>query len=301
MGKDGGVATCPTQFFTLNGSVQFSFFCTAAQGGAGKGKPPRKAAISAAAARRAAPQAIVARGLGNCRAFGVRRAHPEEAQQADMSNSDSFINEVTEELRRDRMFALMRRYGWIAILLILGVVGGAAWNEWQKAQRTASAQSFGDAIVAALEQGDSAATRDALGTIPATAEQTVILRLITAAEAEQSGETTAALATLAVIENDSAASDSYRQLAALKRVILAGGEMPAEERAQILGGLSQPGQAFRPLALEQLALLRLDQGESGAALAILRDLLDEPDVTSGLRQRVTQLIVALGGDAAAEG
>jgi len=92
--------------------------------------------------------------------------------------------------------------------------------------------------------------------------------------------------------------DSYRQLAALKRVIVAGAEMPADERIQILGGLSQPGRAFRPLALEQTALLRLDQGEPAAALTILRDLLDEPDVTAGLRQRVTQLIVALGGDVA---
>jgi hypothetical protein len=225
--------------------------------------------------------------------------HPTQAQIIHMSNSDSFIDEVTEELRRDRMFSLMRRYGWIAVLLILGVVGGAAWVEWQKAQRAASAQAFGDAVISALEQGDSAATQEALGVIPATPEQLVVLRMLAAAESEQAGNTPAALAALAAIENDAGVPDSYRQLAALKRVIVAGAEMPAAERAQLLGGLSQPGQAFRPLALEQLALLRLDEGDPEAALTILRDLLEEPDVTSGLRQRATQLIVALGGDDAA--
>lgn len=218
-----------------------------------------------------------------------------------MSNPDSFINEVTEELRRDRLFALMRRYGWILVLLIVGVVGGAAWNEWRKASETASAQAFGDAIVAALEVDGDGARAAALREIPATPAQAVILRLVLAAEAEQAGDTAAALSTLATIENDPAAGDSYRQLAALKRVMIAGADMPEAERAQILGGLSQPGQAFRPLALEQLALLRLDQGERAAALAILRDLLDEPDVTAGLRQRATQLIVALGGEGAAAG
>lgn len=213
-----------------------------------------------------------------------------------MSNSDSFIDEVTEDLRRDRLFGLFRRYGWILILLILGVVGGAAWNEWQKARATASAQAFGDAVVAALEQEEPGARQDALGVVPATPEQSVVLRMIAAAEAEQAGDIAAALSTLADIEADPAVSDSYRQLAALKRVIIAGADLPAEERAQILGGLSQPGRAFRPLALEQLALLRLDQGEPEAALGILRDLLDEPGVTAGLRQRATQLIVALGGD-----
>jgi hypothetical protein len=217
-----------------------------------------------------------------------------------MSSSDSFIDEVTEELRRDRLFGLFRRYGWILILLILGIVGGAAWNEWQKARSTASAQAFGDGVVAALEQDDPAARQAALGTMPATPEQAVVLRMIAAAEAEQAGETAAALSALAAIEADPAVGESYRQLAALKRVIVAGADMPANERAQILDGLSQPGRAFRPLALEQLALLRLDQGEPAAAVDILQDLLDEPDVTAGLRQRATQLIVALGGDPAAE-
>ncbi len=218
-----------------------------------------------------------------------------------MSNSDSFINEVTEELRRDRLFALMRRYGWIAVVLILGIVGGAIWFEWQRSERTAAAQNFGDSIVAALEMAEDDATRDALAGIEPGPEQAVILRLLIAAEAAQAGQTDAALSSLAAIENDTASGDAYRQLAALKRVIISGPDMAADERAQILGGLSQPGQAFRPLALEQLALLRIDEGEPGAALAILRDLLDEPDVTSGLRQRVTQLIVALGGEDEATG
>ena len=51
-----------------------------------------------------------------------------------MSDSDSFIDEVTEEVRRDRLFGYFRRYGWIAAVVIVVVVGGAAWNEYQKAQ-----------------------------------------------------------------------------------------------------------------------------------------------------------------------
>ena len=68
-----------------------------------------------------------------------------------MSQSESFIEEVTEEVRRDRMFGLMRRYGWIAVLLVLMLVGSAAWIEWRKAQAQAAAQAMGDAMIAALE------------------------------------------------------------------------------------------------------------------------------------------------------
>ena len=65
-----------------------------------------------------------------------------------MSNPDSFIEEVTEEVRRDRLFAAFRKYGWIGGLVVLGIVGGAAWNEWQKNQAAARAQGAAHVLVA---------------------------------------------------------------------------------------------------------------------------------------------------------
>jgi len=32
-----------------------------------------------------------------------------------MSDTDSFINEVTEEVRRDRLYGMFRRWGWFAL------------------------------------------------------------------------------------------------------------------------------------------------------------------------------------------
>ncbi|MBC7476479.1 MAG: hypothetical protein H7317_00100, partial [Pseudorhodobacter sp.] len=68
-----------------------------------------------------------------------------------MSNTDSFIDEVTDEVRRDRLFAAFRKYGWLGVVLVLVIVGGAGWHEWQKSQEAARAQAFGDAALAALE------------------------------------------------------------------------------------------------------------------------------------------------------
>lgn len=216
-----------------------------------------------------------------------------------MSNPDSFIQEVNEELRRDRLFALMRRYGWIAVLLVLLVVGGAAFNEWRKARVQAQAEAFGDAVLSALDHADGPARMAALAEVPAEGGRVAILRLLMAGEAQRGGDTEAALAAFAEIEGQADLPASYRQLAALKRVMLAGPAMSAAERESVLSGLAQPDAPFRPLALEQLALLRVEAGERDAALAILRDLLDEPEATQGLRLRAQQLIVALGGEPAA--
>ena len=68
-----------------------------------------------------------------------------------MSNPESFIDEVTEEVRRDKLFAAFRKYGWIGGLLVAVVVGGTAWTEWRKSTEAAAAQAFGDAILTATE------------------------------------------------------------------------------------------------------------------------------------------------------
>lgn len=213
-----------------------------------------------------------------------------------MSNPESFIDEVNEELRRDRLFGYMRRYGWVAVLAVLLIVGGATWNEWRKARAEAQAQSFGDAVIAALESDDAQARRDALSAITAEGETAGIVNLLLAATELAADQRPAAMQALAEVESNPALPTSYRQIAALKRVIIAGADMPAEQRAQVLEGLAAPGQAFRPLALEQLALLAMETGDRDTALARAQALLQEPDVTAALRRRVAQLIVVLGGE-----
>ena len=210
-----------------------------------------------------------------------------------MSNSDSFINEVTEELRRDQALSLIRRYGWIVLLAVLIIVGGAAWNEWRKANARAAAQTFGDAVLAALDAETPEARLAALDTIPSSGAQGGLLNLMRAGQLFDSNRE-AALAALDAASQDAALPESYRQLAALKRVIAAGSDLPVEERRAILDRLAQPGQAFRPLALEQIALLHLEEGNDAEALAVLTDLQQQADVSDGLRRRIAQLTVALG-------
>lgn len=214
-----------------------------------------------------------------------------------MSNPESFIEEVTEEVRREKLFGYLRRYGWIGILAVLLIVGGAAYNEWRKASEQAAAEAFGTRVLGALDAADRPARAEALAAIEAEGGRAAILNLLRAAEAVEAGDDAAALPALAEVAGNDDLPASYRQLATLKRVIVGGAELPAQERETALSGLAQPGQAFRPLAMEQLALLRLEQGEESAALELLRELLDTPDVTPGLRRRATQLIVALGGEA----
>lgn len=211
-----------------------------------------------------------------------------------MSNPDSFIDEVTDEVRRDRLFAAFRRYGWIGIVLVLAIVGGAAWNEWQKAQKVARAQDFGSAVLDSLDLGGAPDRRAALSAIPADGGQVAIRQLLLASDpTEDKAGTLAALDALAA---DAGQPQLYRDLAVLRRVTVAGADQPLADRRAALEPLTAPGRPFRTLAVEQLAYLQVEEGKADAAIAALSSLLQDQEAPAGLRRRAAQMITALGGE-----
>lgn len=216
-----------------------------------------------------------------------------------MSNQDSFIDEVTEEVRRDRLYALMRRYGWIAVTAVIVLVVGASVFEWRRSAAQAEAEATGDALRAALSEPDAGARLAALEEVDANgaAGRAALLALMTAAAETEAGENEAALARLDGVIADAEAPAVFRDLAALKASVVGPGMLTPDERLSRLTALTVPGNPFRLLALEQTALAEVEKGETDAALDTLRSILADAAVTPDLRERATQLIVALGGTA----
>ncbi|CTQ51103.1 hypothetical protein [Jannaschia donghaensis] len=215
-----------------------------------------------------------------------------------MSNPESFIDEVSEEVRRDRLYGLMRRWGWVAILAVAVIVGGAAYSEWSKSRAEASAQAFGDELLTALQGEDMDARRAALSQVePSDADQRAILSLLraTAALNGEGADADAARAELLTLADAVDIPATYRHLALLK-AMLAGGTGDAARDGLILEELSAPGAPFRTLAVEQQALMAVAAGDVATAVTLLRALLEDAQTTQGLRQRAQQLIVALGAD-----
>lgn len=213
-----------------------------------------------------------------------------------VSQSDSFIQEVTEEVRRERLFGFMRRYGWIAIVVVLALVGGAAWNEWRKARDAAQAEALGNAMIAALEANDSAARVTALQQIePATHGARVATGFMTASEMIAAGNSADAVSLLNQIAADGQADPIYRQMAGFKALLLQSDSLSAEDRRLGFEGLAQTSGMLRLPAEEQLALIEIETGQTDAAITRLQALQSDAEVTAGLRQRASQLIVALNG------
>lgn len=212
-----------------------------------------------------------------------------------MSDSDSFIEEVTEEVRRDRLYGYLRRYGWVGLALVILIVAGASFNEWRKATARAEAEALGDGLLFALGQDDPQARVDALGAVEAEGEAVAIVNLLSAAERLAGDDPAAAADLLRPLAQSLDAPATYSDLAALKLVMLGDDGADATTRAQLLERLAQPGAPYALLAREQQVLAILDAGRTEEALEAARTLLQEQGVTAGLQQRLIQLIVALGG------
>jgi hypothetical protein len=211
-------------------------------------------------------------------------------------DTDSFISEVSEAVRRDRVAATLRRYGWLVAAIVLLIVGGAAFNEWRKLREAATAAAAGDAMRAALAETDAAARGAKLGEFAAATPDAAVVARLAQAGSLAEADPEAAAAVLAEVAGDGSAPELYRSLAALERVMVLGKAMDPSERTATIEMLAAEGAPFRPLALEQRALMRLEAGDKAAAIADLQAVLAEPGATEALQARARQLIVAAGGE-----
>ncbi|KAA2312707.1 hypothetical protein DL237_18905 [Pseudooceanicola sediminis] len=213
-----------------------------------------------------------------------------------MSQTDSFIDEVNDEVRRDRLFALMRRYGWIAVVVVIAIVGGAAWLEYSRSQTESDAQAFGDAILNALDDETSQERIAALQAIPTDRPgQAALVAFLASSEAAAGADDKQAAADALNGVGGEGLEPFYAQLAQFKRLMLATDTMEPQARREEFRQLAAPGSPLGLLAQEQIALTYVEEGDTAKAISTLQDILDDAEVTQSLRQRASQLMVALGG------
>lgn len=213
-----------------------------------------------------------------------------------MSETDSFIEEVSDEIRRDKLFAFFKKYLWVFVALVIFIVGGAAVNEYLKNKKETEAQAVGEALLAAQSTEDAGA----FGAIAdGDSSAAVLAKLDQAAILAFEGQAGAAAAILDGISSDGDVLPLYRDLALLKSVMINGQNMSAADLTSALASLTSVGAPFRLLAIEQRAIVNLRNGDTAAALNDLNEIINDSNATQDLRNRAQELTISLGGEVSA--
>ena len=214
-----------------------------------------------------------------------------------MSDTDSFLQEVSEELRRDKLYRNIRKYGWVAILLVILIVGGATYREYQKSKAAKAAQFFGTSIINALNEKSVNDRISKLQKINAPGDNAkVVIAMLLSAELNGSENLTAEKSDLSSFTDGSSIDAHYRELLDFKILLGSAKTISLEERLAAFEALSEPGNSFRLLAEEQIALIELEQDIIDRAVEKISQILLDAELTAGLRNRATQMLIALGKD-----
>jgi hypothetical protein len=223
-----------------------------------------------------------------------RRPNRQESHVVDI------FDEVEEELRAERAQQLLQKYAGVLFavcVLVIGSVGGwKAWGWYQERQDQNAATLYATASVRADIAAAAATNRPAAiasfegVAANAPAGYRILARLRTAALLADAGDIQGASALWDQVAADGSADPLLRDLASLTWCLYhtdQGDPALVEGR---LKPLASPGNAWRSLAQEQLALLDLRQGRTGEAKAQLQKLVEDTTAPSGVRGRASALL-----------
>lgn len=209
-----------------------------------------------------------------------------------MSDGDSFIHEVTEEVRRDRMFRLWKRYAPFVVGGIVAIVGATAVVAWLGGQAEDRARVAGGRLIEASQAEGSGARAAALVTLLETAEggAALLARMQAAGALVETGETARAADLFAQVADEAAASEPVlAALAAYRAALLRAPDAPHDETVAALGALTAPSNPMRLLALEARGAVHLRAGDVSLARADFDAVLDDPEATEAMQQRVREM------------
>lgn len=220
-----------------------------------------------------------------------------------MAEDDSLLREVDEELRRERLEKLWKRYGNMFLALSVGMVlAVAGYKGWQYYQRQ-QAETAGTAYVGALDlitAGKTEAAEKALRTLAggSHAGAAGLAKLRLAALLARQGKVKEATTLYEQVAADEALELPYRNAARVRQAWLLVDGADRETLAKLLGGLDVDGSPWRAAAREILALAAMRAGDATAAREHLERLVKDPETPLEARNRAVILLDVLGGPTA---
>ena len=224
----------------------------------------------------------------------------------DERHSETFIREVDEELRRDQLKAIWKRFApliiGVCVLIVAVTAGYRGWIWWEERKAAQSGDRF-MAALSKIEGGDKAVGEAELAAIAGESDvgYAALARLRLAGEKAGAGAKNEALAAYDVVAKDNSVPTPLRDLAAIRAALLAldtGDLVGAKERAT---PLNVSGNAWRHAAREVIGTAAYQAGDLQAARDAFAEIQQDAETPPDLWVRSGMMISLIDGQLAAPG
>lgn len=219
-------------------------------------------------------------------------------------DNDSFIREVNEELRSDRISSVWRRFRYYIIggaaLIVLGTAGYRGYEYWH----SHNASVYGDQFIAALELAKDNKADDALAALQKLEAEgggsyPVLARLRSATLLSQKGDAAGAIAAFNQVAGDSSVPQIVRDVAKMRAAwLLIDTGTYAQVSAEV-EVMAVPNHALRHSAREALGLSAYKAGDIQKAKKWFQDIANDAQSPRNVANRAQIMLdtIAASGKA----
>jgi hypothetical protein len=224
------------------------------------------------------------------------------AQPPDIT--DTFVREVDENLRRDRMRDFFKENsGWLiaALVLFLAASGGIIWYQQHREQLAENHVEQLAQVYKDIGTGNTSKVAQQLDDLSNSESKAVRASALftRAAFAVEQNNQKLAVATYGKIADDGSLPDAYRNAALIRKTALEFDQLQPQQVIARLEPLTKPGNPWFGSAGEMTALALIKQGKNQEAGQLFASIAKDKDVPQSIRERSIQISGTLGVDASA--
>ena len=205
-----------------------------------------------------------------------------------MVESESFIKEVSEEVKRDNLFKFLNKFKWSLFALIILFIGAAGGYEYHKFSKKARAQKNGEFLVSVIEnlKNNGLTVTEAID----NKFLSVFIKLNEAKYFEEKGDIKSATAAYEYIISKHGENKFFNHYSKFQLYLMDPAEsLSDKKKIDVLNELSVPDGPLKLLALEQKLYLYIKISDLDNIKAHVKLILSDQSIMPEQVSRIKEI------------